>query len=95
MGKSFAILTVFLLAAAPSLAAEPADVLAGACANCHGADGIGSGAIPALKGKPETILVEQLKGFKAGRLPNTVMGRLAKGYSDDQLAELARYFAAK
>lgn len=91
------ILAATLTAAAPSLAAEPvaATLLADSCASCHGTDGGGSGAIPALKGRPEPVLAEQLKGFKAGTIPNTVMGRLAKGYTDDQLSQLARYFAAK
>lgn len=81
---------------APAFAADPAPaVLAGSCANCHGTDGKGGGAIPAIKGRPEEALLRQLQAFKAGTAPATVMGRLAKGYSDTQLAALAKHFAAQ
>ena len=36
----------------------------------------------------------QLKAFKAGQRPATVMHQIAKGYSDEQLEALAQYFAA-
>ncbi len=38
-------------------------------------------------------LAEQMKAFKAGTRPGTVMPQLAKGYSDAQIAQLAAYFA--
>lgn len=83
----------------PVLAAESlptqAGLLAGPCTSCHGPDGSGAGAIPALKGRPASALLDQLKAFRTGALPSTVMGRLAKGYSDEQLALLAAHFADK
>ncbi|TAN58329.1 MAG: hypothetical protein EPN26_01640 [Rhodospirillales bacterium] len=97
--KKFAIVLIVGLSASSVFAAEPVPapktaVLAGPCITCHGPEGAGTGAIPALKGRPVTALLEQLKGFKQGTAPSTVMGRLAKGYSDDQLAHLARYFGS-
>jgi cytochrome c553 len=90
------VLPVVLLLAGTRLAlADPtAEMLTGSCANCHGPDSTGAGIIPGLKGRPEAELLEKLKGFKTGALPSTIMGRLANGYSDTQLAVLARYFAA-
>lgn len=80
---------------AAEIPAKDVAVLAGPCSGCHGADGQGAGAIPAIKGRPASLLLDQLKGFRDGTLSATVMGRLAKGYSDDQLNALAGHFGTK
>jgi sulfide dehydrogenase cytochrome subunit len=82
-------------AAAQSLTPMDVVVLAGPCANCHGPDGRSPGPIPSIAGRPEAALAEQLKAFKSDNPPpgTTVMGRLAKGYSDDQIAALAAHFS--
>jgi cytochrome c553 len=36
-----------------------------------------------------------MKAFKDGTRPATVMHQLAKGYTDQQIEQLAAYFAAK
>ncbi|MFT0849954.1 hypothetical protein VRY85_04110 [Achromobacter sp. F4_2707] len=70
-------------------------VLAAACANCHGTDGRSPGSIPSIAGRPETILKKQLLAFKADTPPagTTVMDRLAKGLSDEQISALALHFS--
>jgi cytochrome c553 len=78
-------------------AQSPADVvvLAGPCANCHGTDGRSPGQIVSLAGRPEALLLSQLKAFKSEAPPpgTTIMNRLAKGYTDEQIAALASYFS--
>lgn len=82
------------LAQAETLAPAQVELLAGSCANCHGTDGKLSGAIPAIAGRPVTVLDAQLQAFKQGLQPNTtVMDRIAKGYTDAELSALANYFA--
>jgi cytochrome subunit of sulfide dehydrogenase len=44
---------------------------------------------------PATYMAEQLKAFKAGTRPATVMHQLAKGYSDAQIEQIAAFFAAQ
>jgi sulfide dehydrogenase cytochrome subunit len=70
---------------------------AATCANCHGTDGraVDGAAVPGLAGMPASYLVDQLKTFKAGTRPATVMHQLAKGFSDAQIDQLAAYFAAQ
>jgi len=71
-----------------------ASVLAGSCANCHGTGGVSPGSIPSIAGIPYRVLAAQLAAFKANEVPNTtIMNRLARGYSDEQLDALARYFS--
>jgi sulfide dehydrogenase cytochrome subunit len=69
--------------------------MAASCAQCHGTDGRSApgSAVPAIAGMPRDHLAAQLKAFKAGSRPATVMTQLAKGFSDAQLEQLADYFS--
>ena len=68
--------------------------LAAACFTCHGTDGNSVGGIPpSLAGQNRDYLLQQLKEFKAGQRPSTLMHQQAKGYTDQQLEALAAYFA--
>jgi cytochrome subunit of sulfide dehydrogenase len=71
--------------------------LAATCANCHGTNGraVEGASVPGLAGMPAAYIVEQMKAFKAGTRPATVMHQLAKGYSDAQIDTIAAYFAAQ
>lgn len=70
--------------------------LAATCANCHGTDGrtVPGSAIPSLVGMPKNYMVMQMKAFKEGTRPATVMHQLAKGITDEQVDRIADYFAA-
>lgn len=79
---------------ASAVAQDEASVLAGSCTSCHGVADSSQSTMPPLAGPPRTVLEAQLATFKAGDDPNsTIMSRIAAGYSDDELAALARYFA--
>lgn len=71
--------------------------LAATCANCHGTGGraIDDAAVPGLAGMPAGYTVEQMKAFKTGAQPATVMHQIATGYSDAQIEQIAAYFAAQ
>lgn len=81
------------------VSAEPSTfdvtVFAASCTNCHGTDGRSPGSIPSIAGRPESVLLAQLKAFKSDTPPagTTVMNRLAKGLSDEHLAALAQHFS--
>ena len=71
--------------------------LAATCANCHGTNGkavVGSSVV-SIAGLDKAYLVTQMKAFKAGTRPATIMHQLSKGYSDAQIETLATYFAAQ
>ena len=82
---------------AQDAAALRVSALAATCANCHGTLGraVEGTAVPGLAGMPAVYMVEQLKAFKAGTRPATVMHQLAKGFSEAQVDQLAAYFAAQ
>jgi len=67
---------------------------AAACANCHGTLGIAQPGMASLAGVPKDELAKKMLDFKAGRRPATLMHQIAKGYTDEQIEQLAGYFAA-
>ena len=92
-----ALLATTGAALAQDAAALRQQALAATCANCHGTQGraVDGAAVPGLAGMPAVYLVEQMKAFKAGTRPATVMHQLAKGYSDAQIDQIAAYYAAQ
>jgi len=85
------------LLAAPAWAQDPnvARGLAATCFTCHGTDGRSVGGIPpSLAGQSKSYLAQQMKDFKSGKRPATVMHQQAKGYSDEQIELIAGYFSS-
>jgi sulfide dehydrogenase cytochrome subunit len=70
-------------------------VLTNTCFSCHGTDGKSVGDMPTIAGKSEDFITQQLKAFKSGELEATVMNRIAKGFTDDEIAALAKFFSSK
>ena len=91
------MMAISLLILPWSVSAEQASpsVLADACAACHGPDGKSPGSIPSISGKDASYIEQQLKQFKADQKPGTVMNRIAKGYTDDEIAAIAKHLAKK
>lgn len=69
--------------------------MAAACFNCHGTDGNAQPGMEPLAGMSKDDITKKMLDFKAGRKPATIMHQLAKGYSDEQIAAIAGYFAAQ
>ena len=90
------IAAALALAAAAAHAQETSRSLAATCASCHGTDGrsVTAEVVP-LAGLPKEHIVAQMKAFRDGTRPATVMQQLAKGYSDAQIEVLADYFSRR
>lgn len=66
------------------------------CAACHTADGSrGSPANPILQGQHPEYLVKQLTEFKAGKRVNAVMQGMASILSEDDMKNVAAFYAGK
>ena len=92
-----AVIVASLGAAATAEAAgnvEAGKAKAAACAGCHGANGQGVPPNPALKGKTENELVEAMKDYKSGKRNNAVMKAFAAPLNDQDIANLAAYYAS-
>jgi cytochrome c553 len=68
---------------------------AGMCITCHGPLGLSQMPIaPNLAGQPAIYLVEQLKNFRSGKRQNEVMGVIAKPLADQEIDDLAAWYAS-
>ncbi len=67
--------------------------LASACANCHGTNGKSVAEVPSLAGVAANVTIQKMKDYRDGKLPATIMHQLAKGYTDEQVALIADYYA--
>ena len=66
------------------------------CAACHTADGSrGSPANPIIQGQHPEYLVKQLTEFKSGKRQNAVMSGMAATLSEDDMKNVAAFYAGK
>ena len=76
-------------------AADPAPLAAQGCLGCHGPRGQGIGAGARLAGRDAAELDGILRAFRTDQRQGTIMNRIARGYTEAELAAAAAYFAAQ
>ncbi len=84
-------------AAAADSAGNEGARLAAPCAGCHGTGGrppAGS-VIPGLAGRNANEFVSLFNAYRSGERASEEMGRIARGYTDSEIAALAAWFAAQ
>lgn len=95
--------TILLCAlAAMAFAAQAADLVAGqakvkqVCAACHGLDGNSAAAdYPKLGGQYPDYLAKALRDYKSGARKNPIMAGFAGTLSDQDIENVAAYFASQ
>ncbi|MBM3582100.1 MAG: c-type cytochrome [Alphaproteobacteria bacterium] len=91
-----AFVAAFGLSVTPASAQSPnAAVIAANCAVCHGQGGAGAGDVVKINDKTPAQITEAMVAFRDGKKPSTIMGRIAKGYTDAQVAAVANYIGKK
>lgn len=96
MGRTI-VLAAALAAAFSAHSQESGRNLAAGCAICHGTQGRPAANAPviALAGLPRDQIATQMRAFRDGQRPATVMHQIAKGYTDAQIDAMAAWFAAQ
>jgi len=74
--------------------AQAGKAKAAVCAGCHGANGQGVAPNPALKGESEDQLAQAMKDYKSGKRANAVMKGIMSSLNDQDIANLAAYYAS-
>jgi sulfide dehydrogenase cytochrome subunit len=94
--KLYAVMAIAGLIASQAVSAADAGgaIIAAQCNGCHGFEGASKGAAPALKGRPAQYLSQSMKDFKSNKTKGTIMNRIAKGYSDAELDNVAKYYSS-
>jgi cytochrome subunit of sulfide dehydrogenase len=96
------VIAKVVIAAALAALLQPANAqsqrgaqLAATCANCHGTNGNARGEMKSLAGMPAEKLLAAVNDYRNGNQPATIMHQIAKGYTDEQLKQIAAFFAAQ
>ena len=90
-----ALLTMGLAGHAAARDAQAGRIKSQSCAVCHGPAGISTAPdAPNLAGQPAIYLQAQLKAYRSGERRHEVMAVIAKPLSDDDIANLAAWYAS-
>jgi cytochrome subunit of sulfide dehydrogenase len=83
-----------MLTAAGTVPAQAADAPPGAasCSGCHPAHADADTPVPRLAGQNAGEIVAAMQAFRSGQRSATVMDRIAKGFSDDEVKAIAAWF---
>ncbi len=80
--------------AAAAVAAEP-PAGAAACSGCHPASSRVSSPVPRLNGLDRAAMVRAMQEFRSGQRAGTVMDRIAKGFTDEEIQAIAAWYAGQ
>ena len=82
------------IAAAAVVSAEPP---AGAvsCSGCHPASARVTSPVPRLAGRDQAAIVKAMQDFRSGTRAATVMDRIAKGFTDEEIQAIAAWYATQ
>ncbi len=87
-------LASMILLAGPATAAD-APPGASSCTGCHAPKKVADSVIPRIGGRKAEDIVTFMREYRSGAWPSSVMGRIAKGFDDQQTQAIAAWFAAQ
>ena len=94
LSVTVAIATV-MASSPPVLAASVPPPGAASCSGCHTSGAAAASSVSRLYGRDAGDIMTSMAGFRDGSLPATVMTRIAKGFTDDELRAIAAWLAAQ
>jgi cytochrome subunit of sulfide dehydrogenase len=83
-----------LIAAAVVASAEP-PAGAASCSGCHPASSRIASPVARLLGLDRAAIVRAMQDFRSGQRAATVMDRLAKGFTDEEIQAIAAWYATQ
>ena len=84
------VAVVFALSVSGAALAADAPAGAAGCSGCHA-----NNPVPPLAGRPAADISAAMVAFKAGQRPGTIMDRIAKGFSDEEIQAIAQWYAGQ
>jgi cytochrome c553 len=92
--RSFIAIAAIAIVSGWAIAASPEPPPgASSCSGCHAAKAGVDTAVPGLAGRKAADIVAEMRAFKSGEKPSTVMGRIAKGLTDAEVEAIAAWYA--
>ena len=89
-----AIAAVAVTAAGPAAWAEP-PAGAASCTGCHPSSPRVTTPVLRLAGMDRSSIVRAMQDFRSGKRTGTVMDRIAKGFTDDEIQAIAAWYAGQ
>jgi cytochrome c553 len=86
---------LLLLGIATGAAAAEPPPGATSCSGCHPPSASIETKVPPLRGQSPAEIVAAMQAFRSSERPSTVMGRIAKGFSDDEIRAIAAWVAGR
>ena len=86
---------LLLLAGAPASAADVPPPGAAACSGCHPAGKLVDTPVARLIGRNPAEIVAAMQTFRSGQKPASVMDKVARGFSDDEIKAIANWYGAQ
>ena len=95
IGRALAAAIGITSIAAVAVASAEPPAGAVSCSGCHPASARVTSPVPRLAGLDRAMIARAMQDFRSGQRPATVMDRIAKGFTDDEIQALAAWFAAQ
>jgi cytochrome subunit of sulfide dehydrogenase len=95
MRKATAAAIGFLSIAAAAAASAELPAGAASCSGCHPSSARVSSPVPRLTGMDRAAIVKAMQDFRSGQRAGTVMDRIAKGFTDEEVQAIAAWFATQ
>jgi len=92
--RLIAALAALLMFGGMAAAAE-APAGASSCSGCHASNPKAGTPVPPLAGRPAAEIANQMIAFKTGKQAGTIMDRIAKGFSDEEIQAIAAWYAGQ
>jgi cytochrome c553 len=86
---------VFVLAGAMPATAADAPPGATSCSGCHSPSATETSVPPRLIGRDPAKTVAALQEFRSGQRPATIMDRVVKGFTPEEIAAIAAWYGAQ
>ena len=83
-----------LFAGGAAFAADSPPGAAG-CSGCHTNNSRVQTPVPPLGGRPAADITKEMIAFKSGERKGTIMDRIAKGFSDEEIQAIAAWYATQ
>lgn len=88
-------LAVLCASTGAASAIDVAPAGAAACSGCHPASRAVETPFTRLTGRNPAEVLTAMQEFRSGQRPATVMDRIAKGFTDDEIKAIAAWYAAQ
>ena len=93
--KKLGLILLFLSSLSFAAEYDPVrgEMLSLSCASCHGTEGKSEAITPSIAGMGKASMYQILLDFKSGKRTETMMQKHVKGFSDEELEQIAYYFS--